>query len=118
MSLCPLFIILIGEFHFMRAILGLLASINPVFHAFTGHLPSLERKEIAMGSLDFLSRAFLHIVRNPFDSDRILSFASFGTFYCNGTSFLQSVNDTRKDLFCKRNESLENLPVSILSLSE
>ena len=93
----------------MRAILGLLASINPVFHAFTGHLPSLERKEIAMGSLDFLSRAFLHIVRNPFDSSALERFTVMEQVFCNQlmkparTSILQKERITGKSS-CKYTE--------------
>jgi len=104
----------------------------PAFHAFTGcdstsSFFGKTKKSAweAWNSFPEVNGAFLHIVRNPFDSVLLESshfqvLERFTVILYDRTSVLQSVNEARKDLFCKRNKSLENLPpttVSMLSLS-
>ena len=67
-----------------------------------------------------VSNAFLLIANNPFYQVDLKSpyfqlLEHFTVIVYDKTSALKSVNEARKELFCKRNKSLEKLPPTAVS---
>jgi len=65
--------------------------------------------------------AFLHIVENPFQpvdlsSAHIQCLERFTVLMYDVTSNLVSVNDARRELFCKKKRSLEKIPLTKVSI--
>lgn len=82
----------------------------PAFNAFTGcdSTSSFFDKEVHMGSLEFISRGDW-----PSDCSQPIWSGWFWiprSISLSSCSSLESVNEARKELFCKRNKTLENLP--------
>ena len=99
----------------------------PVFHAFTGcdstsSFFGKTKKSIwaAWNCFPQMSDAFLLIANNPFyqvdlESPYFQLLEHFTVIVYDKTSGLKSVNEARKELFCKRNKSLEKLPPTAVS---
>ena len=99
----------------------------PVFHAFTGcdstsSFFGKTKKSIwaAWNCFPQVSDAFLLIANNPFyqvdlESPYFQLLEHFTVIVYDKTSALKSVNEARKELFCKRNKSLEKLPPTAVS---
>ena len=99
----------------------------PAFHAFTGcdtnsSFFGKTKKSAweAWNSFPGVNEAFLHIVQNPFEfvdseSPHFKVLEHFTVILYDRTSSLELVNEARKELFCKRNRTLENLPPTSVS---
>ena len=66
----------------------------PIFYCFTG----CDTTEVSMGDLEFISRG-----------DPSLYLHDTAVLYDN-TSSLESVNEQRRELFCQKNRTMENIP--------
>ena len=101
----------------------------PLFHAFTGSDTTscfLEKgKKSAWKvwkSYPDVTGAFLHIVENPFQpveasSPHIQCIERFTVLLYDVTSNLLSVNEARRELFCKKQRSLENIPPTQVAIT-
>ncbi len=99
----------------------------PPFHAFTGCDSTSfffgKTKKSAWDAWNYypdVIKAFHHIVENPFDivtlkSTHFKTLERFTVVLYDKFSTLQSVNEAHKELFCKKNKSLENLPPTAVS---
>ena len=99
----------------------------PSFHAFTGcdttsSFFGKTKKSAweAWNSFPTASETFLYIANNPFEvvdfeSTHFKVLEHFTIILYDKTSSLVSVNEARKELFCKRNKTLENLPPTAVS---
>ncbi|KAG1707488.1 Amiloride-sensitive sodium channel subunit gamma [Nymphon striatum] len=94
----------------------------PIFHSFTGcdtvssfYGRGKKTAWQAWKAYKEVTEAFVYIASNPFEMLDVTSrhFEQLER-YCiilyDKTSSLTSMNDTRKELFCKRNKTMENLP--------
>ncbi len=99
----------------------------PPFHAFIGCDSTSfffgKTKKSAWDAWNYypdVIKAFHHIVENPFDIVTLKSTHSklwrdLQLYFMINFSTLQSVNEAHKELFCKKNKSLENLPPTAVS---
>ncbi len=99
----------------------------PPFQAFTGCDSTSfffgKTKKSAWDAWNYypdVIKAFHHIVENPFDivtlkSTHFKTLERFTVVLYDKFSTLQSVNEAHKELFCKKNKSLENLPPTVVS---
>ena len=93
----------------------------PPFHAFTGcdttssfFGKSKKSAWLAWDSYPEATRAFLHIAQHPYEpidlsSQHFLILERFTVVLYHKSSSLSSVNEARREMFCKKNKLLENI---------